>query len=141
MGAWGITMRESDYGLDLLGTVVKAQLKQTDFSDFHVTEAIELLRQDILEEIKRANRSCPPEKLDYYYGTEADQYSFYRIPKTLLTDPRYKGVSIEAKVLYGLLLDRVGLSVKNGWMDSSRNSFVALSFPQLMRFMASSWVK
>ena len=67
MGAWGITMRESDYGLDLLGTVVKAQLKQTDFSVFHVTEAIELLRQDILEEIKRANRSCPPEKLDYYY--------------------------------------------------------------------------
>ena len=40
--------------------------------------------------------------LDYYYGTEADQYSFYRIPKTLLTDPRYKSVSIEAKVLYGL---------------------------------------
>ena len=34
--------------------------------------------------------------LDYYYGTEADQYSFYRIPKTLLTDPRYKSVSIEA---------------------------------------------
>lgn len=66
MGAWGITMRESDYGLDLLGTVVKAQLKQTDFSVFHVTEAIELLRQDILEEIKRANRGCPPEKLGYY---------------------------------------------------------------------------
>ena len=44
--------------------------------------------------------------LDYYYGTEADQYSFYRIPKTLLTDPRYKSVSIEAKVLYGLLLER-----------------------------------
>ena len=66
MGAWGITTRESDYGLDLLGTVVKVQLKQMDFSVFHVTEAIELPRQDILEEIKRANRSCPPEKLDYY---------------------------------------------------------------------------
>ena len=66
MGAWDITMRESDYKLDLLGTVAKAQLKQMDFSAFHVTEAIELLQQDILEEIKRANRSCPPEKLDYY---------------------------------------------------------------------------
>ena len=55
-----------------------------------------------------------------YYGTEADQYNFYRIPKTLLTDPRYKSVSIEAKVLYGLLLDRMGLSVKNGWMDSEK---------------------
>ena len=85
MGAWDITMRESDYKLDLLGTVIKAQLKQTDFSVFHVTEAIELLRQDFLEEIKRANRGCLPEKLDYY-GTEADQYSFYRIPKALLKE-------------------------------------------------------
>lgn len=66
MGARGITMRESDYGLDLLGTVIKVQLKQSDFSAFHVTEAVELLRQDILEEIKRANRGCSPEKLDYY---------------------------------------------------------------------------
>ncbi|NBJ74754.1 replication initiator A domain-containing protein, partial [Neglecta sp. X4] len=47
--------------------------------------------------------------LNYYYGNEADQYSFYRIPKILLTDRRYKGVSLEAKVLYGLLLDRMGL--------------------------------
>ena len=58
-----------------------------------------------------------PLHLDYYYGTEADQYSFYRIPKALLTDPRFKDVSIEAKVLYGLLLDRMSLSVKNNWMD------------------------
>ena len=50
-----------------------------------------------------------PLDLNYYYGTEADQYSFYRVPKTLLTDPRYKGVSIEAKVLYGLLLDLTGV--------------------------------
>ena len=66
MGSWGITMRESDYGLELLGTVAASQLKQVDFSIFNTAEAIELLRQDILEEIKRANRGCPPEKLDYY---------------------------------------------------------------------------
>ncbi len=66
MGSWGITMRESDYGLDLLGTVAASQLKQVDFSIFNTAEAIELLRQDILEEIKRANRGCPPEKLGYY---------------------------------------------------------------------------
>ena len=53
--------------------------------------------------------------LNYYYGNEADQYSFYRIPKILLTDRRYKGVLLEAKVLYGLLLDRMGLSARNGW--------------------------
>ena len=58
--------------------------------------------------------------LDYYYGTEEDRFNFYRVPKTLLTDPRYKSVSIEAKVLYGLLLDRMGLSVKTaGWTRST----------------------
>ena len=73
--------------------------------------------------------------LDYYYGTEADQYSFYRIPKTLLTDPRFKGVSIEAKVLYGLLLDRMGLSVKNGWMDQERRVYIYFTQEDAMALM------
>ncbi len=73
--------------------------------------------------------------LDYYYGTEADQYSFYRIPKTLLTDPRYKSVSIEAKVLYGLLLDRMGLSVKNGWMDSDKRVYIYFTLENAMNMM------
>lgn len=47
-------------------------------------------------------------ELAYFYGSEAEQYSFYRIPKVLLTDQRYKSVSMEAKVLYGLMLDRMG---------------------------------
>ena len=51
--------------------------------------------------------------LDYYYGNEAEQFSFFRVPKTLLTD---KSVSVEAKVLYGLLLDRMALSVRKGWI-------------------------
>ena len=66
--------------------------------------------------------------LNYYYGNEADQYSFYRIPKILLTDRRYKGVSLEAKVLYGLLLDRMGLSARNGWLDD--NGRVPLLHPR-----------
>ena len=74
--------------------------------------------------------------LDYYYGTEADQYSFYRIPKTLLTDPRYKSVSIEAKVLYGLLLDRMGLSVKNGWMDGDRRVYIYFTQEDAMNLMS-----
>ena len=73
--------------------------------------------------------------LDYYYGTEADQYSFYRIPKTLLTDPRYKSVSIEAKVLYGLLLDRMGLSIKNGWMDSDGRVYIYFTQEDAMNLM------
>ncbi len=60
-----------------------------------------------------------PLELDYYYGNEAEQYSFYRIPKVLFTDSRFKAVSVEAKVLYGLLLDRMALSVKTGGWTST----------------------
>ena len=74
--------------------------------------------------------------LDYYYGSGGEQYSFYRIPKTLLTDPRYKSVPIEAKVLYGLLLDRMGLSVKNGWMDDERRVYIYFTQEDAMRMMA-----
>ena len=72
-----------------------------------------------------------PLDLNYYYGTEADQYSFYRVPKTLLTDSRYKGVSIEAKVLYGLLLDRMGLSAKNGWYDEQGRVFIYYTLDEI----------
>ena len=65
-----------------------------------------------------------PLELSYFYGHEAEQYSFYRIPKVLLTDRRYKGVSMEAKVLYGLMLDRMGLSVRNGWLDSDGKVYI-----------------
>ena len=73
--------------------------------------------------------------LDYYYGNEAEQFSFYRVPKTLLTDPRYKSVSIEAKVLYGLLLDRMGLSVRNGWMDRDRRIYIYFTQEDAMTLM------
>ena len=73
--------------------------------------------------------------LDYYYGSEAEQFSFYRVPKTLLTDPRYKSVSIEAKVLYGLLLDRMGLSVRNGWMDRDRRIYIYFTQEDAMTLM------
>ena len=63
-------------------------------------------------------------ELAYFYGSEVEQYSFYRIPKVLLTDRRYKSVSMEAKVLYGLMLDRMGLSVRNGWLDSEGRVYI-----------------
>jgi len=65
-----------------------------------------------------------PLSLNYYYGNEAEQYSFYRVPKVLFTDSHYRGVSVEAKVLYGLLLDRMALSIKNGWSDSDGKVFI-----------------
>ena len=73
--------------------------------------------------------------LNYYYGNEADQYSFYRIPKILLTDRRYKGVSLEAKVLYGLLLDRMGLSARNGWLDDNGRVFLYFTQEEAMAML------
>lgn len=66
MGAWGITMRESDYGLDLIGILVEEQLKPVRFACFDATKAIELLRQNLLEEMKHCNRERPQEELDAY---------------------------------------------------------------------------
>ena len=54
---------------------------------------------------------------DYYYDKQSETYSFFSIPRLLITDPHFKRLSIEAKLLYGLLLDRMKLSAKNGWYD------------------------
>lgn len=54
--------------------------------------------------------------LPYYYGHSGEQYAFFRIPKLLITDSRFDGVSSDAKLLYGLLLDRMELSYRNGWV-------------------------
>lgn len=76
-------------------------------------------------------------ELDYYYGTEAEQYSFYRIPKTLFTDRRFKGVSIEAKVLYGLMLDRMSLSVRNGWLDKGGKVYIYFTLEDAVEMLNS----
>ena len=64
---------------------------------------------------------------DYFYGAEADQFSFYRIPKVLFTEKRFQGISAEAKVLYGLLLDRMSLSARNGWLDEEGRVYISIS--------------
>lgn len=76
-----------------------------------------------------------PLELDYYYGNEAEQYSFYRIPKLLFTDARFKGVSVEAKVLYGLLLDRMALSVKNSWLDGEGRVYIIFTIADVMEML------
>ena len=67
MGSWGITMRESDYGLDLLGTIVGTQLIAVDFSTFNVADALEVIKADIMEEIRQANRGCSAADLVFYF--------------------------------------------------------------------------
>ena len=53
----------------------------------------------------------------YFTVSESEQFAFYKVPKVLFTDEKYRAVSTDAKMLYGLLLDRMYLSVKNGWID------------------------
>ena len=61
---------------------------------------------------------------DYYYGKEGEQFTFFRIPKLLITDSYFKNLSSGAKLLYGLLLDRMGLSIKNKWFDEENRVYI-----------------
>lgn len=61
---------------------------------------------------------------DYFYQEQTDQFSFYRIPKSLFIEDRFRGISTDAKVLYGLLLDRVSLSTKNKWIDEQGRIYI-----------------
>ena len=70
--------------------------------------------------------------LDYFYGAQADQFTFYRIPKALFVDERFKPISAEAKILYGILLDRMSLSRKNGWLDEADRVFIIFTLEEVM---------
>ena len=71
-------------------------------------------------------------KFEYYYGMEADQYSFYRVPKMLFTEACFQSLSCEAKILYGLMLDRMGLSVKNQWFDEKNRVYIIFTVEEIM---------
>ena len=72
---------------------------------------------------------------DYYYGDESGQFSFYRIPRQLITGARFKRLSTDAKLLYGLLLDRMGLSAKNGWYDEKGRVYIYYPLEEIQQDM------
>ena len=63
-------------------------------------------------------------QFEYYYEQEAEMYNFYRIPKLLFTNEAFSWISCEAKILYGLMLDRMGLSIKNNWRDKAGRVYI-----------------
>ena len=71
----------------------------------------------------------------YFYGTEADQFSFYRIPKALFTNDCFKDLSSDAKILYGLMLDRMSLSIKNQWFDEENRAYIYFSIEDIMELL------
>ena len=62
--------------------------------------------------------------LDYFYGQAGELFSFYRIPKALFQEQRFQNLSTDAKTLYGILLDRMSLSAKNGWLDEQGRVYI-----------------
>lgn len=75
---------------------------------------------------------------DYFTPGEAEQYAFYRVPKLLITGEQFKTLSMEAKLLYGILLDRVSLSLRNGWVDEQNHVYIIYTIEQIMQEMNCS---
>lgn len=69
--------------------------------------------------------------MHYLYQNGAERYQFYRIPKLLFTNPRFSSLSGDAKILYGLMLDRAGLSAQNGWLDEQRRVYIFFSVEEI----------
>lgn len=69
---------------------------------------------------------------EYYYGTQADQYNFIKVPKLLVHDKAFAELSVDAKMLYGLLLDRMNLSMKNGWLDEQNRVYIMYPIAEIM---------
>ena len=84
---------------------------------------------------ERRNWSMEKIQFDYYRGMEAEQYSFYRVPKILFTAECFKELSCEAKILYGLLLDRMSLSMKNHWLDEEERVYIIFTVEEIAELL------
>lgn len=69
---------------------------------------------------------------DYFYGQSGEMFSYFRVPKILFRDIKFKDLSTDAKTLYGILLDRMGLSVKNGWLDEQGRVYIIFPVQEVM---------
>lgn len=74
-------------------------------------------------------------EFEYFHDYESEQFAFYRIPKVLFTDDYFHDLSCDAKVLYGLMLDRMALSIKNKWIDQDNRVYIIFSLEQVMKYM------
>ena len=72
--------------------------------------------------------------LDYFYGQSSELFSFYRIPKLLFQDSRFQPLSTDAKTLYGILLDRISLSARNGWLDKAGRVFIIYTVQEAVSY-------
>ncbi len=76
----------------------------------------------------------------YFYGAQSEAFSFFRIPRELIKGERFKILSINAKLLYGLMLDRMGVSAKNGWYDELGRVYIYYTIDEIMEDLCCSHV-
>ena len=71
---------------------------------------------------------------DYFYGQSGELFSYFRIPKALFQDHRFRQLSTDARTLYGILLDRMSLSAKNGWLDEQGRVYIIYTVREVQEF-------
>lgn len=73
---------------------------------------------------------------DYFYGQSGELFSYFRIPKALFQDHRFRQLSTDARTLYGILLDRMSLSVKNHWLDEQSRVYIIFTTEEIMEALS-----
>lgn len=77
-------------------------------------------------------------KFDYYYGSQAEQFSFIRIPRAILTDKVFASLSLQGKVLFSVFLDRMSISMRNGWFDEKNRVFIIYQISEIQEDLGFS---
>lgn len=96
---------------------------------------LKIRMQGTVKDIQWFQRLVENLQFEYFRGMEAEQYHFYRVPKVLFTAECFKSLSCEAKVLYGLMLDRMSLSIKNRWFDEENRVYIIFTVEEIMELL------
>ena len=109
-------------------------------SEFKRVPGLKKILEDGIEVILRKQMENHAEVVVYkngyvsyhFKGLEADRYSFYRVPKALVKADPFQKMSGDAKLLYAVLLDRMSLSIRNGWQDRHGNAYIICTIEEVM---------
>lgn len=77
-------------------------------------------------------------EFDYFYNRDGDRFSYYMLPKIIVTDERFKNLSSDAKILYSCLLERTSLSFRNKWLDEENRVYIIFTVEEVMETLGRS---
>ncbi len=77
-------------------------------------------------------------EFDYFYNRDGDRFSYYMLPKIIVTDERFKNLSSDAKILYSCLLERTSLSFRNKWLDEENRVYIIFTVEEIMEILGRS---